>query len=715
MKKYFFSVFILFLLFSCTKYNFVKNYEISYDDNYKEYIVNIYGDFKDCKKLKINLKKDGKNTFEKEFSNLSYDLAFNLPIKDLEPGESNLFLICDDKKDSIKMNIWNFRSPILRYVFTNSFNSDLVTPEVEEFMESDIFINEYRDYLLSNESNFIRGANLLEFMDCKNRSDLLIEAAKKYNSKESLIIINENLKELLFENKSLDLAMVLFEKNNSNLDLEVFNILMTRPEKRIYDRFFNLFLKREHLKYALIDFLLKDGESPFFKEAVVYFKNRIVDEGLKDPQIKYFARNYFSYNYKELNFLIEMIKSPKVYKDGLFLLENFDIENNIAKQLFLNFPYYNFEVKDYLFKRFLSALEPDETIMNILLSDKNKSFTGYKLEYLMKFKNKYDERYWHFVKNLLDEGKIELYIENYLVDAPIDIKKYGYLKIYSFRKDLNSLKNLKDIDNEFYVNELISFVKEKNIYYYDALGGLAEFGDKYFDILLNAYTTEKNMEKKKDILLSILKAGERGYNFVFSEIFKRPFDKNWIDIYSLVTEKADETHLYEILNGIDEYPKDIFVDITRGLEAGRKKIDCNRILKSTLDKRNSKEEINRVIWTWAYCCPNTFSDLLDMPEKYFYDEEIIIEVIYSIIDLVKVLNIDVSRKGIDFAKYYYEKFKTKNLKLRVAELINEVGSKEDLDYIISLLAGETEDYYIDTLNSYIDSFKAKHNITNDNS
>lgn len=715
MKRYFLSFFILFLLFSCTKYNFTKNYEISYDDNYKEYIVYIYGDFKDCKKIKVSLKKDGKSVLEKEFSNLSYDLAFNLPIKDLELGENSLFLLCDDKKDSIKINIWNFKSLILRYVFANNYNNELVTPEVEEFMESDIFINEYKDYLLSNESNFIRGANLLEFMDCKNRSDLLIEVAKKYSSKESLIIIYENLKELLFENKSLDLAMVLFEKNNSNVDMEVFNILMTRPEKRIYDRFFNLFLKREHLKTALIDFLLKDGESPFFKEALAYFKNKIVNEGLKDQHIKYFAQNYFSYNYKELNFLIDMLKSPKLYKDGILLLENFDIEKNSTKILFSNFAYYNFEVKDYLFRRFFTALEPDESIMSIFLTDKDKNFVNYKLEYLMKFENKYDERYWQFVKNLLDEGKIDSQIENYLINAPIDLKKYGYHKMYSTRKDLHSLNNLKDIDPEFYINEILSFVNKKNIYYYDALGGLAEFGDKYFDILRNAYNIEKDIGNKKVILLSILKAGKNGYDFVFSEVFKKPFDKNWIDIYSLVTEKADDKRLNEILSYIDEYPKDIFIDITIGLESGRKKIDCDKILKAIMDKRKSKEEVNRVIWTWAYCCPDTFKNLLDMPEKYFYDEEIIIEAIDSIIDVVKVLHIDVSKKGIDFAKYYYKKLPTKNLKLRVAELIKELGSKEDLDFITSLLAGETEDYYIDTLNYYINSFKAKHNITNDNS
>ncbi len=406
MKKILTLLFII-LLTSCAVKTNITRYEIVYDDQLKDYVTYIYGSFKDCKKIRAELVKDGVKSYETELLGGVEDIAISLPLSKFSSGMNSLRLYCDEKRDGFEIPVWHFKSSILRFPYTDAFNDNLITPEIEEFMETELFLNELKTFISASETNFKKMYRIYPFINSKDRIPLLSETAKRYNSNEVNNIILENLSELLFDNDAFILFDLMFEKKDNNLDLELFNILMTRPEIRVYNKYFNFFLKRPHLKSVVLERLIQDKESPFFFEAVKYFKKRIMEEGLKDQYLLIFANNYFFYNLNEVNFIMELLSSQKRYKDGLYILDNFDFSFEVSKILFKNFSRFNNEVKLFILEKALHVFQSDRDIIDEILKYKDNSFISFQLEYLNRFEERYEDKYFAFIKDLLDFYNLE--------------------------------------------------------------------------------------------------------------------------------------------------------------------------------------------------------------------------------------------------------------------------------------------------------------------
>ncbi len=714
MKKMTFLLLIIFFASCAVVKTKVNKYEIVYDDNLKDYVTYFYGDFKDCKKIRAEVVKDAKKSFETELMGGVEDIALSIPLAKLDFGQNILRLYCDEKKDGLELPLWHFKSAVLRFPYTDAFNDDLITPETEELMETELFLNELKTYILTSEDNFKKMYRIYPFINSKDRIAILSEVAKKYKSNEIDRIIVENLAELIFDNDSLKLFDVLFAKKDSNLDLELFNVLMTRPEIRIYNKYFNFFLSRPHLKQALIEKLIQDKESPFFFEAVKYFKTRFLEEGLKDPYVATFVNNYFLYNEKELDFIIDLLAHEKRYKDGLYILDNFDISFDTTRRLFKNFSRFNKEVRLFVFQKTLPVFQSDQVIIDEILKYRDESFVDYQLEFLNRFDSRYEDRYFQFVKELIERNVVLPETVNYLLGAPNHIKKYGFRKLFEIKGDFYFVSLLKYVDPEFYESTALENVKNKGRFYYESLGILGEFKDKYLDLLIKAYEDEKNNVYKNNILLTILNAHPKGYQFAYEQVFKKPYDRRFIGIYSELAKKAEKKYLEDIINSLAEFEKDIFVDVTIGLEAGKNRFDCRNVLGSLFNKKTDMDEIVRINWTWAYSCPDSFTEFLTLSEKYIKDEKLMIEVIDAINDVIFELNVDIRKTGIEFAKKIYQEMPNGSIRLRVGELLSKIGFKEDLEFLEKLIKDADDDYSKELLDSYLLSFKERYNIVDAN-
>ncbi len=699
-------------IFSCAGPKFMNKYEIEYDDNFKEYVLYLHGDYKNCNNVKIEVSKDGKKLFQQELSGKVSDFAVNIPIKNLDLGENIATILCDEKKEDISISIWNFRNPILRYVFSHNYNDSLVTPEVEELMETDLFLNEFREFILKSEKNFVKASPLIEFLDYKNKSKILDEAAKKnYASKESMLVFYEYLKGLLFDDSCFNVIDTLFSRKDYYTDMEVFNILMSRPEKRIYDRYFNFFLKEPHLKTAILEHLIADRESQFFFEALIYFKDRIRKEGLKDPFVLKFAKNYFAYNSQELPFIIEMMKG-QFYKDGILLLDINDLYEDSGKEVFKHYKDFNKVTKIYVLKRLLPIIGEDEAIFTTVIEERDKDFIAIQLEYISAFPNRYDDKTWSFIKKLVDENYIKLEVYNYLLNAPLEMKKYGFRKIYEQKGNLENLVNLKGVDDEYYENELVKIAKKTRKK--DAVMLLAHFKEKYLDFLIEVYKDEKNVNDRADLLEMIAGLGTRGYDFALNEVLIKPYKLEYAKVLTTLTLTANEENLKKILEDIMGYPKEYFIEVTIGLENDKKRIDCDKILPQWFYNKKDEEEIIRVGWVWAYCCPQSYLDYIKLvEERYGKNEKIVNETLDGLIDIMSIFKIDYKEFTKNYAKSYFERFPNKYTKLKVAEILGEVGSKEDISYFHRLIEGEDDTDYIDMIIYFKEILKNRYNIVDE--
>lgn len=715
MRKIVTLFFLISFFASCARIEKLKKYEIGYDDNYKEYVLYLIGDFKDCKKIKSEIIREDKKIFEKELIGGINDVAINIPLNNLQPGLNKLILYCDEKKDNTEVSIWHFKSPILRYIFTDTFQNNFITPEVEELMETELFIKELKDYILAKEDNFKKASGLYPFLDSKNRINLLIEAAKVYNSKESSDIVLENLKELLFDDDALKLAEAMFSKKDSHIDLEVFNILMSRPEKRIYNKFFAFFLERPHLKTTIFNKLLEDRESEFFWAALNYIKDRIRKEGLKDGYLKRFADIYFYYNPMEQDFIVELLKNRDRYSDGIYLLEMNGVDDGLGKKLIVGYEAYNKDTKLYILKRALPVIDNDENVLAKILGEKDPDFIEYQMTFLNRFDNRYEEKYWSFVKGLIDKKILTHEVESYVNRAPKEIKDVGLVMIYNIRKDFYSLSSLREVDPKFYEEKILEIAKGRRGDYLSAIKILSGYGEKYFDLLIDSYKQAKDINERKAILENILNMGNRGYDFVFNLVMKKPYDKSYIGLYYWLAHNAEGEYLSQIIKELSNFPKGVFSDIATGLQDGQKKIQCEETLGKLFDEKEDIEEIINVGWMWAYCCPKEYPKYLErVTKKYLERETIILESLDGIVDVVRDLNTDIKKEGVSFAKLVEDRLSTKRIRDRVAIIVSSFGEKEDREFLEKIVKKAEDDEERDGLLTYLSDFKERLKIIDEN-
>lgn len=682
-KKLLLFLLVSVLITSCA----VPAYQskIKYFDKERNFKVTITSDFEKCRKVGIRMLDGEKTIFETWEKGGGKELEFYISDRVLKEGDNFLKLFCDDKPYPQTVQIKNSKYPYMNLINVGFEESVIVKPEYEPLFSDTGFYVELSNYMRLSKENYSKTKDLINFFPTHLRVQLLIDIAEKYNDTIILRNVASLARQLLHEEKSNDLLMLLYKKNNPDVDYDVTNILLSRPVKRYFDTFFQVMVTRANIYPLIIEHLTTNPSTEFSQLVFNYIKDKAEKNDMIDfvvAAFPVFLKNQVDANVytKQLLFAGDKSKEQlalKIYSEngideqtGVYIREHWDKLSTTAKDALTPVMLKNFGNDPTFYKRFLNT---DNTEIKKLLYEVGLQVpTRYKDADIINF--------------YLSEDNRDL-VNQYFLVAPKDIKFKGLSKFYEKSPlDINLLLGLKDVDPEYFAKKLIeNFLYDKdtsNVVF--AAYNLSEFGDRYLPELIKAYEGEKvNTEKRHQILAAIARASKAGCKYARDKVKTEPVSDIIKDVYRNIATLADGEILEELLQNLNKFPKDIFINVTMGFEETKKNINCE-ILKQPYTASTDKDIRFRVIWTWAYCCPDTYFDSMFDVFKNDMTEEVFLEALDGIRDIIKDVKPSLKDKGFNFIENVYHVKKTKAVREKIVDIVFDAGDKTKLQIIQKL-------------------------------
>lgn len=668
------------LLFSCALPPYQA--KIAYYNQENNFKFLFYSDFDKCSRVGIKAFSDSNMFFESWERGGGKDVSFFVSDKIMREGDNVFKIYCDDKEYQQPVVVKNSKYKIMNAIYAKSDNVYEIASKNQNVFKEEAFYNEFKNYLLASKQNYDQAKDLINFMPSYFKARIYKEIVERYNDNIVLKNVVAELRNLLFEEKSEDIILALFSKNIAEFDADAASVIFSKPVNRYFDKFFPLMITKpatfpiiiEHLEYNdstefsqsvfryIKDQLEKGETNNFTKAAFDVWKKKTAD---KDAYITYLL---FSGDPKKEQLALEIYKKSGFDKTILLAIkENWDKLGVSSKDML--FPEVLEECGDDIlfFKRFINNEKPE--IKNIL----------YKVG--LNLKERYtDSDVVNFYLSSNDRGAVY----QYFLSAPNDIKVKGLSKFYEAdKKDITILVDLKEIAPKYVAQQLIeNFLVKDGEHIVIAASILADFGELYLNELIKAYETESNLEKRHAILSNIARVWEKGTRYAYDKVKTVPFQESLKDVYKNIAKYAEGDVLEDILKNINDLTDDVFISVSIGFEEAKKKIQCD-FLTDRFHKSKEQEAIFRVIWTWAYCCPDSYFEMFKSLKDQM-SELVFIEAIDGVRDIIKDVKPLLKDSAFLFIKEIYPSRKIRTVREKIVDVIIDAGDKSQLNFLKEL-------------------------------
>jgi len=688
-KNFLFCFLVAVLITSCAAPTYQST--VKYIDKDRNYKVIVTSDFERCKKVGIKVVDGEKTLFETWEKGGGKNVEFFVSDRVLKEGENVLKLFCDDKPNPKTIQIKNSRYPYMNLIYVGIEEGGIIRPEYNELFNDLGFYSELRNFLLSGKENYEKTKELVNLFPTHLRTQLLIDIVTKYNDPITIRGAASEARALLHEEKSDDLLMLLYKKNNPDVDSDVTYLLLSRPVKRYYDKFFSVMLTKPNIYPLIVEHLETNGTSEFSQLVFSYIKEK-AEKGEMDGFVTFAFPVYLKSHVEANTYTKQLLFSGdkkkeelaiKIYKEygidqqsGLYIRENWDKLSVEAKHQLAPLILEKYGNETSFYKKFLKT--EDKELKRLLYK------VGLQIE------NRYNDP--DIVNFYLAEDDRGLVYQYFLV-APKDIKFKGLSRFYEkthYEKAI--LIDIKDANPDYFAKKLLeNFLFDKNdsnVVF--AAEQLAAFKDKYLAELVKAYEQEKvNVDKRQKVLSFIAMSSEAGAKYAYDKVKTEPYTDALKEVYRNIARIADGAILEDLLKNLTKFSNEVFMSVSIGFEESRKKFDCE-LLKQIYTSNKDKDVRFRVIWTWAYCCPDTYFDNMFNVFKNDMTEEVFVEAIDGVRDVIKDVKPSLADRGFKFLEEVYPAKRTKAVRAKIVDVVFDAGDKTRLN-IIEKLAKDAED------------------------
>ncbi len=700
--------FFLALIFLCACAVPTYQSKVDYFEKEKDYKITILSDFDKCRKVGLKIFDNDKLSFETWEKGGGAEKVFLLNDKILKEGDNLLKIYCDEKEYPRSLNIKNSRFLLMNILNHDNENFYSVASQSKELFSNETFFQEFKSLLLSDKEKYYKYKDLTANLPVYFKVQLFDEITDRYRDEITLRSVATQLGELLSEEKTENLIIKLYGYNNLDVDKDLTYVILSKPVKRYYEKFFPVMVKKEHVYPIIMEHLRSNGDSEFSELTFNYIKESAEKGEMtgfvvttlslfleKLPSPKNFVKALLtSGDSKKEELALKILRDQGIDSEtGNFIIENWDrLGENVRKNLVYDMmKLYGKDVS--FFKKFLNT--EDMELRNIM----------YKVG--LEIDSRYSDK--DIINFYLVGDSSDTYI--YFLNAPNDIKFRGLSSYYE--KNPQKIAILLDIGQsapEYFATKLIEnfLLKKDSLDKVIAAQNLVVFKEKYLPQLIAAYEAEKDVETRQGILAAIAEAGDKGVAYAYEKVKNEPHIHTIDTVYANIGKHAEGEILADILKNIETLPDKVFIPLSMGFENARKKFDCG-FLKNIYKGSNNKDVIFRVIWTWAYCCPDTYFDMF----KGFANqmsEVVFLEAIDGVRDIIKDVKPALLDEGFRFLEDIYSLKKTKAVREKLVDVILDAGKEKQYNFLLALFRDAEDEQEKLFFSERIHQFKNEKNI-----
>lgn len=672
----------LLMLFMCSCALPTYQTKTHYYDKERDFKVTISSDFEKCKNVGIKAMENEKVLFEMWERGGGKEITFFINDKKLKLGENTFKIYCDDKEYRQTFTIKNSRFPLMNAIYTDNENMYKIALNSTELFKDNEFYNEFKYHLLLDKNRYYKTKDMIDLLPSYFKVQLFFEISDKFSDELILRGLTSQIQSLLFEEKTEELITKLFKIGNKDIDSDLTYIILSKPVKRYYEKFFQILLTKPHTYHIIEEHLRTRGDTEFSKLVFDYIKdnaekgsfNSFVNSNLsllleREPALtNYTTSLLIAGDIKKEELALKIYKERGIdEKSGQFIMNNWDKLSELSKKSLVYEMMRQYGKNESFFKRFLKT---DDQELKRLMCQVGLSISS---------------RY-------TDKDIIDFYLSNnrddaytYFLNAPVELKFRGLSKFYEMEP--NNIATLLDIGKsnpKYFAEKLVeNFISNpdgrlKAI----AAQHLAEYKEEYLPVLIKAYESESNPETRQPILSWIATTGVKGNIYAYEKVKNEPNIHTREEVYRKIARYAEGEVLSDILNKLKDLPDEIFKPISIGFEESKKNFNCE-VLKDVYRNKYNNEIRSRVIWTWAYCCPDSYFSMFKTFASEMNDE-IFSEAIDGVKDIITDVKPVLKDAGFAFLEEIYPYKKTKAVREKIADLIVEAGSAKEYNFLKKL-------------------------------
>lgn len=708
MKAAKLTLLLLLVLFcSCA----VPTYQskINYNEIEKDFKVTVVSDFERCKKIGVKAMDNEKVIFEQWERGGGKEITFFIKDNVLKEGENLLKFYCDEKEYPQVLKIKNSRFPLMNAVYTDSENSYRIALNSRELFKDNKFFEEFRSYLLYDKKNYDKAKEMINLLPSYYKVQLLSEIADRFTDEIILRGMTPQIQALLFEEGTEDLILKLYNKGNKDIDNDLTYIILSKPVKRYFDKFFPVMLTKPDI-YPIIEEHLKTKADTEFSRLVFDYIKENAERGNLDAFVSSYLSLLLEKQPSMTNYVKTLLTSNdpkkealalKIYKDygideesGQFIMNNWDKLSESVRKDLVHDMMKKFGTNVMFFKRFVKT--DDSELKKIMCQ------VG------LNIPSRYED------KDIIDfylsvNNRDDVYV--YFLNANNDLKFNGLRKFYEMEPDnIATLLDIGKSNPKYFAEKLIEnfLLKGDSRHKIIAAGHLSEYKEEYLPVLIKAYETEKEPETRQSILASIASAGQKGNVYAYEKVKSEPNLHTREEIYRRIARYAEGEVLNDILSKLKEFPDEIFKPISVGFEESRKSFNCEP-LKDIYRRKDDKDVRFRVIWTWAYCCPDSyFAFFRELANEM--NDETFLEAIDGVSDIINDVKPSLKEKGFSFLKEIYNLRKTKAVREKIFEVILNAGTANEYGFLSSIANDAVDESEKNSFAEKIKTFKDTRHI-----
>lgn len=694
-------------LFACAAPSYRSN--VSYYDSSKEFKVTISANFQKCNEVGIKAVEKDKSFYELWERGGSEEITFFIKDTVLKEGE-NLFDIYCDKRKIGAFTIQNSKFPMMNVLNTKKENIWPIAENYKDVFGNPTFFKEFKDFMLVDKKNYDYAKDLISLLPINFKVELYSQLVERYKDDITLRSIAGDLKSALSEEKSEELILKLLNLGNRDVDSDLTYVILSKPVKRYYEKFFPLLVNKPHV-YQIIEEHLRNNPTSEFSSLVFAYIKENAEKGNFNNFVNTFLYLALDREPSLAKYTLSLLLSGEPNKEALALriLKDKGIDEESGNLIIANW--------DNL----------RETVKKDLVLDLLKLYGSKNVTFFKRFLNSNDielkkvlgEVGLHIASRYEDSDIVNFYMSNtdieaaftYFLNAPKDIKFNGLSKIYEKdQSNISALLAIEDANTSYFCEKLIKnfLLNKESKHKVLAAQKLASYEDRYLPELIKAYEMEGEPETRLSILAAVASSGPKGSRYAYEKIKGEVKTNANGDVYKNIAKHADEEIFNRILNELKDYPNDIYIAATIGLEEGRRAFNCE-ILRPIYKEKEDRDARFRVIWTWVYCCPDSYFDMFESLAKEM-NEEIFLEAIDGVKDVIKDVKPALKEKGLAFLERIYLLKNTRAVRERIADLILEVGSVKDYNFLKRLYSEATTEEEKVRFSERIDQFKREKGI-----
>lgn len=682
---------IAFLLFCCSCVEEKIAFKINYNYEKDSFVLRSFYNFDNCKY--IILKKDNQIISISKFANDKH-ISIIIPKKFINTGVNSFFIECNNKiyQASFIVNKYDLLNRLIYSKDFEEFN-DLNCHEYSDIISKNDFVSEYRYFINAlKEEDSKKMFVLLKCMNIDDQIKLIDNFLELYDYDWIVDYIFVNQYKFNTHPSFENLINKLLQSRNEDYQNKTIEIILNYPVKRYYEAFFNSIYSKKIHHGQLLDFLNKNSSTEFSKSVFEFMKKKII-LGEIDQFVFNVFKIYAEKGEDRFLFLTNLLDNYKKEDFNFIkdLLNNVNLNHEQGELIFkLLDKISDSELRIIIYEKLLLLFKNNPDFYKKLIEINDEKLNSRLLNNINQLSFRYDYIYFvEFYKKMLErEDNIE--ILNYFLNAPKEISKMG-LKLYYMKnsKSISILAKIKEIDPDYFLNEIKTCAKNPNCQNYEwSVMELSQYKNEYYDELINIYNNENRRNLKIKILKAIARTGEIGANFAYKQLLNNEDLKDSI-LLREIAFNGDLNLSKKILEGIFHFSKEQIMNVLEGFRDSKKQIDCEILQKLYNNKIDKDIRIN-ILWTWAWCCPDSYVEFLKS-NKYTFDSDLHFDAIDAVEDIIENVKSEMKKNVVPILTELYNLRKTKEIRRRIIQILNKYKIKDAIPFL-EILKKDCEEY-----------------------